>query len=796
MMFKLQIVLPFLVAAVVMPVTALAQDYPFFVQPMTVQDVRVIADELELSREQSLELLGQYEDYNLAFGQLQDKDVRDVMDHAMELVMEYQWWKGEIDIPPRRQVTDLIDEGLGAIRSFGRIDDDFFDSILPLLSDPQLVRLEQERYRRSLARFDLLHRNIVSQINKGARPDLFGILRRVELDAETDVLVREILESYARRSIAGFRKFERSGRELVDKLFDEVDRMGLRDMDMMAMMTLFADEAQQQALKDLFDEASKPLQDASAAVSRENLRALRAIMEVLPPDAKRDVRSRFIQAGYSQVGVDVASSRSTLVRLLEVRAGQPEAVELQEGIEAIDVSFDSLAMSYMEAISDQRKLRTMAQLEQDEPLIGVERVSSLDSRREKIVEQASLIASKYGQELVDAKQAEKGGSGGGGSGEEMNRDSAIAMTKSTPLTAEQVQQFGRWLGADEEAIDLMAVLQGDYELKANDLLETQGRGIAAIRQKKEGGWQLRQEGLRAYREESSKAVDALEATLFADLALALPEEIERAQIERIRTSMERSRRRYRLTKNDWSMRGRGEATIDLGSLILATDPSSINVTERAAVLQALIEYDAAVVTLVDELAERIEATHSLESRMWGEQMEEYSPEVQKAMRSRWQKRREEVGETSNELATLNRTMAEDIFASLPGEAGGTLRTAYEKAAYPEIFGSESVVDQAILEVRASTLTPEQQQKVESRSDLYNQEWQQLSLMMVKMKQDQGGVRMFPPTREGMESQLEIQRLRYRRNQLDQRTLVQIQLLLDPAQAAIVEAFVDGSKDDN
>ena len=450
----------------------------------------------------------------------------------------------------------------------------------------------------------------------------------------------------------------------------------------------------------------------------------------------------------------------------------------------------------MEAISDQRKLRTMAQLEQDEPLIGVERVSSLDSRREKIVEQASLIASKYGQELVDAKQAEKGGSGGGGSGEEMNRDSAIAMTKSTPLTAEQVQQFGRWLGADEEAIDLMAVLQGDYELKANDLLETQGRGIAAIRQKKEGGWQLRQEGLRAYREESSKAVDALEATLFADLALALPEEIERAQIERIRTSMERSRRRYRLTKNDWSMRGRGEATIDLGSLILATDPSSINVTERAAVLQALIEYDAAVVTLVDELAERIEATHSLESRMWGEQMEEYSPEVQKAMRSRWQKRREEVGETSNELATLNRTMAKDIFASLPGEAGGTLRTAYEKAAYPEIFGSESVVDQALLEVRASTLTPEQQQKVESRSDLYNQEWQQLSRMMVKMKQDQGGVRMFPPTREGMESQLEIQRLRYRRNQLDQRTLVQIQLLLDPAQAAIVEAFVDGSKDDN
>ena len=138
-MSKLRIVLSFIAAAVTMPAIASAQEYPFFVQPMTVQDVRVIADELDLSREQSLELLGQYEGYNLAFGQLQDKDVRDVMNHAMDMVMQYQWWKGEFDIPPRRQITDLVDEGLRAIRSFGRIDDDFFDSIMPLLSDAQLV---------------------------------------------------------------------------------------------------------------------------------------------------------------------------------------------------------------------------------------------------------------------------------------------------------------------------------------------------------------------------------------------------------------------------------------------------------------------------------------------------------------------------------------------------------------------------------------------------------------------------------------------------------------------------------
>ncbi|MBT7352142.1 MAG: hypothetical protein HN811_06740, partial [Phycisphaerae bacterium] len=91
---------------------------------------------------------------------------------------------------------------------------------------------------------------------------------------------------------------------------------------------------------------------------------------------------------------------------------------------------------------------------------------------------------------------------------------------------------------------------------------------------------------------------------------------------------------------------------------------------------------------------------------------------------------------------------------------------------------------------------EQRQKIESRTDSYRQEWQQLARLMVKEKQDQGVSRMFPPTREAMEGQLEIQRLRYRRAQLDQRTLVQIQLLLDPAQAAIVEAFVDGPRDNH
>lgn len=787
-----------------------SEEYPFFVQPMTVQDVRVIAEELDLSREQSLALLGQYADYNLAFGELQEKDVRQVMDHAMDLMVHLSWisGKGEMTIPPRTEVTSLVDEGLRAIRSFGRIDDDFFDSIVPLLGDTQFARLEQERHRRGLARLEMLHRNFVSAINEGAAPDLFGIMRRIDLDAETEMLVDDILGRHAKRMLAALRKFERAGREMIDKVLDEIDRLGLREMDMMAMMAFFADEMRQQELKGLFDVLSKPLQEAAASASRENVRALRAVLAVVPEDAGRDIRRRFIMSGYREAGGGVLSARSSLVGLLERYADRPEAAEIQAGLAALDQEYDSLALSFIEALDAQRGLRTFAQLEGASPLPEAERINVLTARLERIATQSMKIVKRIAEqegveEVADSTDAAgsggSGGSGGGGgsgdsggSGESMSRENAIARTDVSPLTADQVAQFGRWLGADAEALELMAVLHGDYEDKATAHLEAAGRqmifeqdlGYAAIRKAR-----------REMRAEASKTVDKMEAALFDDLALALPDSIERFRIDRIRSSLHRSRRRNRMNQDSWLMRQQREASIDLAAIILATDPTAIPPSERTAVLDALIAYDEAVVAPVDELAKRMEAVRALDGRMKGRGGEEYDAEVQQAMRKRWRKRRAEVSEVAEQLADLNRTMAAEIFASLPEESSGMLRAAYERAAYPEIFGNEPAVDTVIADLLASDLDLEQRQKIEFRADQYRAEWSSLARKQVEAKQQTGAGFVFPPTRASMESQLALQRLRYQQDQLEERTLVQIELLLDATQAAAIEALANGSEED-
>ena len=44
---------------------------------------------------------------------------------------------------------------------------------------------------------------------------------------------------------------------------------------------------------------------------------------------------------------------------------------------------------------------------------------------------------------------------------------------------------------------------------------------------------------------------------------------------------------------------------------------------------------------------------------------------------------------------------------------------------------------------------------------------------------------FPPSRDSMATELEMAQIRYRRAQLDQRMLAQLELVLDPSQSATI-----------
>jgi hypothetical protein len=107
-----------------------------------------------------------------------------------------------------------------------------------------------------------------------------------------------------------------------------------------------------------------------------------------------------------------------------------------------------------------------------------------------------------------------------------------------------------------------------------------------------------------------------------------------------------------------------------------------------------------------------------------------------------------------------------------------------------------VVDPALSQLQEVELTPEQQQQVERRTMAYRLAWLELTREMIDVKRaSPGGGGMFPINRARMESGLNMARLRYRRAQLDERTMAQLELILDPAQIAAVSAFGRGDEGD-
>ena len=124
---------------------ARAQGYPFFVQPLSVEDLQIISDAVELSPQQRLEVLQAHSIYLDDLESLQSGPMKRFMDKGITMVTDVQPWGGNFAIPPRRELEQMIRDGRGVFTAFGKLDDDFFDTIAPLVSPEQLPRLELAR---------------------------------------------------------------------------------------------------------------------------------------------------------------------------------------------------------------------------------------------------------------------------------------------------------------------------------------------------------------------------------------------------------------------------------------------------------------------------------------------------------------------------------------------------------------------------------------------------------------------------------------------------------------------------
>ena len=155
------------------------------------------------------------------------------------------------------------------------------------------------------------------------------MLDRLDLsDLERESL-NESLQSYERDIVQQCKKLQKRILVAAAIVLDEVDRLGIRDMEMMEMMSFMTDPEKQDELKGMFDVHSEPIQEVAAKLSDINWKTYRKVYQVLPAQGAIDLQERYFREVYRGTADQVFSIRAWIKRAMDL-----PSVDAAEGPDA------------------------------------------------------------------------------------------------------------------------------------------------------------------------------------------------------------------------------------------------------------------------------------------------------------------------------------------------------------------------------------------------------------------------------------------------------------------------------
>jgi hypothetical protein len=803
----LSFILPLLACLMAWPQHVQAQRYPFFVQPISVEQLRPISEELQLSPNQMEAVLEFHEGYEASFNGLQEGELKKLVDRGVAISsnMNFMGMRrgASFDIPPRKEIESLVRAALDVWDAFERIDERFFGQVQGVLSDDQFAALERVRFRRRADAYRTIHLRAVENFNRGVDVDFESMIKRLDLSELEMEAVHVPMQGYERELVRHCKRLQSDMMKIVDFLLDEVDRMGLRDMEMMEMMTVFADPAKQDEMKVLINVQSIPIQETAAKISKLNWETYNKIFPVLPPDKALDFQERYYRSVYSRAGQDVFDARDFIGRAMDLPSISSAQTEQLTAIrDQLNSGFSSIAPRIARAYEEKRAYRSIEQFEGDVVIEAQEDIDRHREKAEKIGEEAQERAENVLDELqleelnVNEEKSQRerprwsrgrsGGSRGGGGGGSSWRSRGNDFPLP-PLTMDQATQFALWVGASESDMPILQALHldymGEYDGMAKEFdgqLETKYEAM-----EEEGGrrWMKRREIRNSLTDEYRVRLATREDRFFDEFSVSLPPSVNGELIKSIRRAHDRSRKRLAQRQGDWVLRQRPESFIDVPALILASDPAELTPPQRTKIIAVLAEYEEQVAPDVELLGSQMEKLQGIQERLWSGD-EEYDADMRSKIEELRKKRRDEMSKTAQRLTTVNRDTIEMLLSELPESSAWPFREEYDKSAYPDVFSDRDNLDEIIDKVIVlGSITPTERQSLETLILDHRGRYREITDEMLVMAKEASMQEVtWPPNGNSMNSYMKREQLQYRRGELNKRTLTRIQLLLGDERA--------------
>ncbi|MEE2906918.1 MAG: hypothetical protein VX527_03705 [Planctomycetota bacterium] len=790
---------------------AMGQRYPFFVQPISVKDLKPMSDELKLSPSQVEVVIGFHETYGEQFNKLQEGELSELVDRAMVIGQDMNWMGGQVQIPERKEIESVIEAAVDVWEAFERIDREFFNKVRGLLHEEQFQALERFQNKRKVEAYRSIHLRLVRAFNDGSAARLDDMIKRLDLSVLEQQALYEPMDLYEREMIQLSDRLEKQILAAITLLLDEVDRLGIRDMDMMEMMAFFAEEDRQEELKAIFDEESVPVQETASKLSKLHWNTYVKVFALLPPDKALDFQERYFRDVY-QAGQEVFETRSFIKRALDLPSvTETQRVPIQEILIKLNTDFDALSRKLAKAIETKRAYRTIAMMEEDELSPHQQAIDGylvkIDSMAEDAMNATEMQLLPEQLEALDVKEPDedtdmprwarnRSGSGGPhGGGSERSGSGRRSDFPIPPMGLEQVTRFALWVGVSESELPMIETLHEGYMTDYEDMGESYDEAIQAkyddldVNEEGRTGWyqrrQVRMEVLETYR----ALLSDRENRFFEEFSVMLPPDLNPEMVTTIRRAQDRARERRGHIRDDWVLRGQPESWVDVGALLLMTDPEAVDGEARSTLIKVLQSYDNDVTGEIAVLQGQMEKLRSLQERLWSG--EEYDQDLRQNMDKLRQKRRQDVSETALRLTLVNRGTMSQIEETLPEETQWSLREQYDKASYPEVFRDYSSLDKIFEQVIVlENITPAERQMMESMVLDHRSQYRELTDEMLTLaKARSSKTTSWPPNEDMMDSWMKSEQLKYQRGELNNRTRTRLQLMLGDERAVEVNGLL-------
>jgi len=810
--------------------------------PIADRGLSAYARRLGLSAEQRLAIDAYHAQYLDEFRQLREKDIDRYMRESANVLRRFMFSASSKET--RRSLNEL-DRLMSRIKS---LDEGLFDRIQTVLSEEQARAMpgvrqmrERERYLSGLVRF-------VGYANPGARIDLADLIETMELAPKERQVIEPLVMEYEGQLTGALRKLYQATTDMFLDMVKQAEELMLaaeRQTNPQAAREAF------RSIRDIWTRASTGVMTQAAEISALNRRSFRSFSPLLSEDAAARLRAEYYQRAYPDVHrgmIECLGKYDAALNLPGLSAEQRAAITAAR--QSLRDRHQRLAEQMIDVWEAMRKTGGFFGFRGESADSEREKLRSLQAQRDELNERAlesllAMLGPDLGEELHRTAQAEESGEGGIGS-----RSGGMITTRGggrgfaptvtvtapdespadigtpagpdpylpPPISQRQLTPYARLLEIGDDQQVVLEALHSDYL----DAYETvRADSIEPMLDAAKSMWALDADSreikppspeaidqLFAMRRSAFEAIRALDESFFDNIELAIlddDDESGRARVFRLRLARQRIVYNRDAARSGTGFRRQGgrmmfgrpdddnrEFRIDVTRLI---EDQYLTDEERATIEPAFAEYERLVTDafkrryeLAFQYGQATERMSAVAAQREGGTGRGFNMSFGTEFRRLMQTLGRQLREAERAIADLNRSTLERLAAMLSPSAASSLRSAYRRQAYPQVYADPSAAeDHFVAAMALPDLAGAQRTQITDVLADYRGSYAVLCEQMADIHAQEA--REEDPGRGGdpdiwqrrQERRNQLQRLRFDRTELNEKALRQLRAVLTEEQ---------------